>query len=862
MIKRVIPQMFDVRPLDENGNLDLEKMERVEKKMEAPALEIPRRKAVRNIQRASADILSSKIDPWRFSNPARKEEVLPESQAEFVSKAGVLPELPKKSSENENYFSPDKGFHEERKKARIVETEHPNFSFSSVAHAPIVPEEVEQHCAFWESENEETRKKPLREFTSYIPPVEKVKNQKVKEPSLFSRITGSLKDLKSESAYDFGTWRPAFSFVKAAMVVFLFFFGTAYVYKGLSVKNSAENSGQMALAELVQAKEGIQEKNFDKSSFEFGEAYDRFDEISKDVDSLGAVVVEASRFVPYVSKLSSGKYLAQAGKDISQIGGLSSEVLKTLERIKNPLNASASEEQVSFLKIFQDTNKSLKEVSVLAKSLEENLGKVNVEDIPEDKRKIFADLRQKLPEVNDFADGFLGSSEIFTDILGGNGPRKYLFLFQNNNEMRATGGFIGTYGVLDIFNGRIRKFYVDGIFNPDGQLTVDVVPPTPIQKISGGWSLHDSNWFPDFPKSAEKAIWFFGKTGGPTVDGVITMTPEVMKDLLGITGPIEMVDYGITIDKDNFVEEVQEEVENDYDKELNQPKKILSDLAPLILDKIFNVRNVSDIAKTMGVLENSLNEKHILLYSSNYKIEKDISERGWSGEILSTQKDYLGVINSNINGFKTDGVVDEKIEHLAEIQKDGSIVDTVTITRKHNGGNYEYEWFNKVNADYMRVYVPLGSKLISAEGQSREFNSSPLDYDKLKFKRDPQVQMEENSANIDEDTGTRIYEDSGKTVFANWVYVSPQETTVVKYKYLLPYSIKLDSENKLVDTYSLLVQKQSGSRGSAFDSEVIFPENYKVVWKYPDGSLTAGSGLQFSGDLKKDKFIGIAFQNK
>jgi len=276
---------------------------------------------------------------------------------------------------------------------------------------------------------------------------------------------------------------------------------------------------------------------------------------------------------------------------------------------------------------------------------------------------------------------------------------------------------------------------------------------------------------------------------------------------------------------------------------------------------IFNAKNISDITKTMRVLEESLNEKQILLYSSNYQIEKEISERDWSGEILKTQKDYLSVINTNINGYKTDGVIDERIEHLAEIQPDGSIIDTVTIIRKHNGGNYEYEGFNKVNADYMRVYVPKGSELISAEGQSREFNSPPLDYDSLKFKRDPQVQMEENSTNIDEETGTRIYEDSDKTVFANWVYVSPQETAVIKYKYLLPFKININSSDKLVEAYSLLVQKQSGSRGSLFDSKVIFPENYEVVWKYPDENSTLNGKMLFTEYLKKDKFIGIAFRN-
>lgn len=823
--------MFDVRPLDKNGSLDFEKIKSIERKTEVAPSDSSKRKVIKNIQRVSVDVMAVQADPRRFFKPRPKVQPILEAEPKIAFepkwKTGFI-QKPAPKAENNPY-------------------------------QPIAEYWAEEMPIIQETENINSYIPPV---TSYIPPIRKEEKQRIKKPSLFSKIVSSLKSIKNDDEYEFGIWRPAFSFAKAAVLVFLILFGTAYGYKGLDIKNSATSEGQAAFANLVQAKESIKENNFDKSAFAFSEAYSRFDEISKNVDNLGSIIVEASRFIPYASKLSSGKYLAQSGKDISRIGSLSSEIIKTLNEIKNPFDVSkSSNDQVSFLKIFQDNSNNLKEISALADDLEKNLSKVNVEDIPEDKRETFAKLREDLPQVNEFITGFAGSSEIFADILGGNGPRKYLFLFQNNNEMRATGGFIGTYGVLDIFDGRIRKFYIDGIFNPDGQLSVNIVPPAPIQKISGGWSLHDSNWFPDFPKSAEKAIWFFEKTGGPTVDGVITMTPEVMKKLLEITGPIEMEEYGVTVDDDNFVEKVQNEVEDNYDKELNQPKKILADLAPKILDKIFNAENVSDIAKTMSVLEESLNEKQILLYSANYQIEKNISQRNWSGEILNTQKDYLSVINTNINGYKTDGVIDEKIEHSAEIQPDGSIIDSVTITRKHNGGNSDYDWFNKVNADYMRVYVPLGSKLISAQGQSREFNSPPLDYDSLKFKRDPQVQMEENSVDIDEDTGTKVYEDSGKTVFANWVYVSPQETVVVKYKYLLPFKINLNSTDKFVDTYSLLAQKQSGSRGSAFDSKVIFPENYKVAWKYPDESNVAANKLQFAGNLAKDKFIGIAFRN-
>jgi hypothetical protein len=658
--------------------------------------------------------------------------------------------------------------------------------------------------------------------------------------------------------------RNTFSFFATATCVFVLVFGVGFFYRSLKIKSLAVENGKIAYASLNEAKEGIKNRDFDDATFKFNDAYERFDMIQKDIDSLGSVIVESSRFVPYLSKLSSGSNLSEAGKNISRIGVLATEIMKNLNNVKNPLN---SEDSISYLKLFQESDKNLTEIALRINDLAGNLDKINIEDIPEAQRSRFVDLKKKMPEINKFVTSFSEEEKILADVLGGNGPRKYLFLFQNNQEMRATGGFIGTYAVLDIFDGNVKSFFVDGIFNPDGQLREKVIPPAPIQKISAAWSLHDSNWFPDFPMSAEKASWFYEKTGGPTVDGVITMTPTVMQKLLEITGPIEMSDYGVTIDKDNFLESIQYEVEVDYDKELNQPKKILADLAPKILDRIFNAKNFADITKTMDVLLTSLNEKHILIYSKNYDVEKMLSANGWSGEVLDTDKDYLSVINTNINGYKTDGVIDETISHKAEIQNDGSIIDTVTITREHKGGDTPHDWWNRVNADYMRVYVPKGSKFIRASGETNEFNSPPIDYRALGFKKDAQVGMEEDSMIIDAASGTRIYEDSGKTVFANWVYVSPQESVTMSYSYLLPFKLDTNLTVNPADTYSLLAQKQSGSVGSKFSTKITFPNFYKMIWKYPSEEISNFStdnekisGIEMESDLKTDKFIGVAFE--
>jgi hypothetical protein len=652
--------------------------------------------------------------------------------------------------------------------------------------------------------------------------------------------------------------KSAWAFATTMVLIVAGIGGASFASKGFNIKGKVLGVSQDGYANLTTAMKNVADQNFNGSSIEFDKAYDNFAQASSDLDELGGVLIGATRYIPFASSLSSGKNMAEAGKHISAAGKSLNEVVKIASSFKNPLENDQS--KVSLLDMFQQTQQNVSSARVELIAAQENIDKVNVSDLPEDKRQKFIELKEKLPAIIALFTSFTNNNDIFVDLLGGNGPRKYLFLFQNNNEMRATGGFIGSYGLLDISHGNIRNFYIDGIFNPDGQLKEKIVPPKPIQKISAAWSLHDSNWFPDFPTSAQEAIKFFEKTGGPTTDGVITLTPAVMQKLLKITGPIEMPEYDVTLDENNFIEKTQYEVEVDYDQEENKPKKILSDLAPIILDKIFNSKDIATLSKALTALSEGLSQKHILIYSTNEQLQKIISQQGWSGEVLPAGKDYLSVINTNINGYKTDGVIAEDIKHEAEVQADGSIVDTVTVTRKHNGGNSAYEWWNKVNADYMRVYVPKGSKLLDVQGQTREFNNPPLDYDALGFKKDELVEREESSMIVDEQSGTRIYEDAGKTVFGNWVYVSPQETVTVTYKYVLPFKLFDEKEDDNIGTYSLVAQKQSGSLGSGFSSKLSFPKDVKIKWKSADQLNEGDSQVSFEGKLDVDHFYGLVLE--
>jgi hypothetical protein len=272
------------------------------------------------------------------------------------------------------------------------------------------------------------------------------------------------------------------------------------------------------------------------------------------------------------------------------------------------------------------------------------------------------------------------------------------------------------------------------------------------------------------------------------------------------------------------------------------------------LDKLYEIwpQKYNEIFQ---ILSDSLAQKDILFYFSDPTAEKAFMEQGWTGEVLSADKDYLSVINTNINGFKTDKVIEQKIEQSSQVQSDGSIIDTVKITRTHNGGKSQYDWYNKVNDDYLRVYVPAGSQLLSAQGYTKETDKPPADYAALNFKTDEDVVAEEQSTQIDPASGTQIFVESGKTVFGNWTYVSPGETVEITYKYLLPFKLDLTADNF---SYSLLAQKQSGAMNdSGFESTLTLPQEFKINWQYPDNLQISGNQIKFSGDLKTDQFYGM-----
>lgn len=641
-----------------------------------------------------------------------------------------------------------------------------------------------------------------------------------------------------------------FAFLITGLLISLIVPGAVWVNKGLNIKKDVLGSGLSAYQNLLSAQRSLEDADWQGAAQNFSSAHFDFLQAEEEIKKLGQVTLGILGQLPGGNLISAGSHLVTVGENLAQAGqNLAATInIFSFNNLFSLIEPTDSKKD-SLTNLMDASQANLSQALDNIKLANQALTQVKVESLPADIQGAVASLSVKLPLVEGMLGQALDYSEALLNILGHKNPRQYLLLFQNNSEMRATGGFIGTYGLLTLDKGEIEELFIDGVFNADGQLHEKIIPPRPIQKISTAWSMHDANWFADFPTSAKKIAWFYEKTGGPTVDGVVSFTPTVIERLMKLTGPLDMPEYGIVLTPENFVELIQYQVEVDYDQELNQPKKVLADFAPKFIQSL-NQLSSAKRKEALEIIFDCLKEKHILIYFEEDSLEKIVKEEGWSGQLLETDKDYLSVVSSNINGYKTDKVVKESIRHQADIQPDGSIIDTLTIVRQHQGGRMEYDWWNRVNANYLRVYLPKGSQLISTQGQTREIYQPPIDYQKQNFKTDSLVNSIESNMIVDSESGTHIFEESDKTVFANWVYVSPGQTVTLTYQYKLPFKIDL---TKSADSYSLLVQKQSGSLASQFSHKLNFPTDWQVSWQYPDD-------LNLNTDLKVDRFLGITFE--
>lgn len=641
--------------------------------------------------------------------------------------------------------------------------------------------------------------------------------------------------------------------------------------RGYAALGRLAEQAEGAFGELTAAKSAFAESDFGISQQHLTNAAGLLERAQADFREAVVSNTHITQYLDITGTVRSGDQLLVAGHSIIEAGTALSSGLKLMVAAQVlPPEAGEVAPAVPLVTALEQARASFEEAHAALGDAERSLNRVAVVLLPDDIKERVVMLQETIPDVRALLGSFLDQSHVVLSILGATQDRHYLILFQNNHEIRPTGGFIGSLALVNMSRGVVEDIDVHTVYDGDGQLKEFIAPPAPLLPITDRWYLRDANWFVNYPTSASKIVSFFEKEGGPTVDGVIAFTPEVIEGLLALTGPITMPEYNVVVDAKSFVPLTQDLVTYSFDRETNTPKQFLADLTPVLLNRVF--ADQTNVLEVLALLSNMAYEKHLLVYFTDQDEQARITRQGWGGSVPEAAPNFLNVVNANIGGHKSDQFMTQEIDVRLNILGDGATEALVTIRRTHQGPTEKLDVpypptdnpAFKDNVIYQRVLVPRGAQLLEATGFTDAADvprSAELKED-ITLVPDADV-AEWQRLQRHHESGTTIGEEAGYTYFANWVVTKPGATTISLYRYRLPAQ-PLPAGLNVAETLAVYVAKQPGDGRSDIRIEVRLPKNIRVVHTVPNEGVTQTDPATFvyRGPLQHDVLVGAVVEHR
>lgn len=466
-------------------------------------------------------------------------------------------------------------------------------------------------------------------------------------------------------------------------------------------------------------------------------------------------------------------------------------------------------------------------------------------------------VQKKLEEYSGILRLAEGTIDMWPSLFGFEGKKKYLILFQNNMELRPSGGFIGSFGLTSVLNGEFSKLEILDVYDADGKLKTHVDPPYGLRRYMGvsHWTLRDSNFSVDFVTNAQEARKFLNMELGQEVDGVITIDTSFLKGILAVVGPIELREYGERVTADNFFLLIQTKVEKDFFPGSTQKKDFLRSLMSAMMNKLFEERSYSWNALA-SALEKAVNEKHLLVSTVDIAHQNAFSLYGLSSSLAdnrsatkkNTYLDYLGVVDANIGGNKANYYVNRGIAHSVRFDSEGTLQGAVAVTYQNistdkspYGGEYQnfVRFILPKDAEIQSIFLDEEEQIVLSANTDTQPIASP-NY------------ISQSGIEVEETIGF------GKSIFGFFVAVPMNSTRKVTVSYRIPEAMK---PREAGFSYKLHVYKQPGTISNPYTLSLAYPDGMQLV-KSDKGVVDLGGRLTFDTDINTDKSLIVSFSKK
>ncbi|MBU1104362.1 DUF4012 domain-containing protein [Candidatus Parcubacteria bacterium] len=611
-------------------------------------------------------------------------------------------------------------------------------------------------------------------------------------------------------SYGGGFAIPKFSFPKPGRGVAIFFIVIAFllvmstiagavfvVLPGIELKKQSEILRTDARA----IKDAFTEKDFTL-------VQQNLVKTSRDLDSFEDTYkrrLKVASQIPFVRPYyNDGLHAINSGKTTI---GVVSDLLSTLEPFASQLGFKdgGSGEEVdnktrifNLLKLMPEISPQLSANLARVADIDSELSLIDENRYPEEIRGIkiregISQVKSSVHEVSVKVPTLDKLFSILPDLLGLTTPKTYMLVMANNYELRMSGGF-NTYLVLvKMDKGTPQVVMSIDTYDIDKDKSFLVYQAVPAHLrdyllVTRFYARDATSNSPDFKIAVDEFLAKFWKVDysmPQKFDGVIQVNNTVVENLLKVVGPVTAGGYSIKTDQSNYVTVPKQEFNSqnaimELEKiaggalaETIGRKDIIRYLMLSIIDKALNtpVENLGSLAQ---VFFNDLSQKNISLYFFDPVAQGTIEDLGYGGRLAPVPLgyDYLHVNNSNYGAGKRDWLITRELSKESFLE-DGKKVSVVKMKTVNPMSPDWWQWM-KFYRDYFRIYVPLGSKLISA------------------------------TASDGQDLKAKEIEDLGKTAIEGFFKLEENAENTITIKYSLPDTVDFDN-------YKLLLQKQSGA---------------------------------------------------
>lgn len=431
------------------------------------------------------------------------------------------------------------------------------------------------------------------------------------------------------------------------------------------------------------------------------------------------------------------------------------------------------------------------------------------------------------------ADAALALLERAPVLLGADRPRTYLVLAQNNDELRPTGGFISAVGLVRVERGELAVEWFGDSYAVDDLRLIHAPPPAPLARYmwASQWLLRDSNWYADFPTSADVAASMVARDRGWHPDGVIAVDMRLLPSLLDAMDGLEL--DGRPVGGANIVSQLKESWKPLPPGDMSDAwfqsdrKNFLSSLMRGLMAsvKTGNVRP----AALAAALYHGLRDRSLQVYLTDEPSENALRAAGWAGTVEPRVGDYLFVVDSNLGFNKVNAHVTRELAYTVSLPGARAVLDVTwnnpspaasggcDLLKQHKDDTYA-SMEQSCYWDYLRVLTPPGSQLLSADGL--------------------------------EDAGP-VEDVSSVTAFGGYAVVPRATVQRAQLSWALPRSILSDH------AYSLTVQQQAGAGPAPLTVRVELPAGVRPMWASEPFTQPAPNVVEFQLVLERDLTLSL-----